>query len=69
MELRTYSPGGYTMMAGLVTEIVMTFTFLIVILPATPLICSSRARKRGLATERRSNFARPLKVFKVHIPQ
>jgi aquaporin Z len=29
------SPGGYTMMAGLVTEVVMTFMFLIVILGAT----------------------------------
>ena len=30
-----HSPGGYTMMAGLVTEVVMTFMFLIVILGAT----------------------------------
>ena len=30
-----HSPGGYTMVAGLVTEIVMTFMFLIVILGAT----------------------------------
>ncbi len=30
-----HSPGGYTMMAGLVTEVVMTFMFLIIILGAT----------------------------------
>jgi len=30
-----HSPGGYTMVAGLVTEVVMTFMFLIVILGAT----------------------------------
>jgi aquaporin Z len=30
-----HSPGGYTMMAGFVTEVVMTFMFLIVILGAT----------------------------------
>jgi aquaporin Z len=30
-----HSPGGYPMMAGLVTEVVMTFMFLIVILGAT----------------------------------
>ena len=30
-----HSPGGYTMMAGLVTEVVMTFMFLIVILGST----------------------------------
>jgi aquaporin Z len=31
----SHSPGGYTMVAGLVTEVVMTFMFLIVILGAT----------------------------------
>lgn len=30
-----HSPGGYSMMAGLITEIVMTFMFLIIILGAT----------------------------------
>jgi aquaporin Z len=30
-----HSPGGYTMMSGLITEVVMTFMFLIVILGAT----------------------------------
>src|SRR5690606_10841460 len=30
-----HSPGGYTMISGLVTEVVMTFMFLIVILGAT----------------------------------
>jgi aquaporin Z len=30
-----HSPGGYTLLAGLVTELVMTFMFLIVILGAT----------------------------------
>src|SRR5262249_57078638 len=30
-----HSPGGYTLVAGLVTEVVMTFFFLIVILGAT----------------------------------
>jgi aquaporin Z len=31
----THSPGGYSMIAGLITEIVMTFMFLIIILGAT----------------------------------
>ena len=34
-DTRDHSPGGYSMVAGLVTEVVMTFMFLIVILGAT----------------------------------